>query len=204
MNLLKIIITVTLFCVIISCTKDSTDEISHYEEITIGKTDYKNSRYIDYSPDLVIHVKADMNDSTFQQSFDYYLYEFGAANTIELQLNSHCDLVGGYWSKELVLYAVEDNICVTDTNDSHVKFLNYGDAVSLNSNWGRNSARYFEPANWDYEFEDDSVIYSRNANVRNKYLCFKHQINGIETFQWIQISTYNLDSVVIHDAFSTY
>ncbi len=200
----KVLILLAICTAVISCTDESGDEITYDKEIVVGKTDYKQGHYVDYSPDLVLYAKADMNNNNYQENIDSYTFEFGQNNAIELQLYSMCDIDGGYWNKELVLSAVEQNICVTDTNSAHVRFFDIGEIVSANNSWGRNTSAYFEPADLTYEFQNDAVSFERNSDIRNKYLCFKYPINGIETFQWIQISTYDLDSIVIHDAYSSY
>lgn len=96
-------------------------------------------------------------------------------------------------------------VCVTDTSSTYVRLFDSGEILSINNSFGRNDNTFQEPANMIFDFKKNEVLYEHNSNIQNKYMCFMTKTSdGLSTFQWVHFSIHNLDSVVIHDAFSTH
>lgn len=52
-----------LALITLSCNKQPETKPIEYNEIVVGKTDYNNSKHINYEPDIVLHAVVNFNDT---------------------------------------------------------------------------------------------------------------------------------------------
>lgn len=203
-NKLKFLFSLLLVGVFItSCDKKGDDKLKPLENIIVGKTDYSGCHYEDYEPDLVVTVNLDLSDTINCQSVNSFEY----MGTGGLALYKYND----YKNKKIIKYLTvslvgNEAVARINDNDTITRIFDSGDTLGISSNWvDKSFCCYTDFAAMDYDYKADFINYSYNASLTDKYAGFRSTYNhGYTVYTWIHFSLMNLDTLIIHDAFSTY
>ena len=202
-SILKSLTCFSLIGVVFCSCQDKKDEnLNPLENIVVGKTDYPGCYYEDYEPDLVITTDIDLSDTINNQNNNGYSY----ASNGGLDLYKYNDYTNDILIKYLSVSTVgNETVARMNNNDTLTRIFEYGDTLGVNCNWVDESfCCYTDFAAMSYNYESDIIIHSYNANLTHKYAGFRNTYdNGYPVYCWIHFSLINLDTLIIHEAFTT-
>jgi hypothetical protein len=202
MNTKLFLCLMAVILLFVSCEKKENDKLEPLENIVVGKTDYPGCKYQDYEPDLVYTVDIDLYDSVNNQNSESF--EYAGVAGLSLGMYNY------YENKTLIKYLMVGYVgdeCVarmTD-NDTITRIFNYGDTLGTASNWVDESfCCHTDFAGMDFNYKTNTITYSYNADLKNAYAGFRRKSSeGYPIYAWIHFSLINLDTLIIHEAFST-